>query len=86
VSFSSVTGGVDYLDGGAGDDYLQGDAGDDVLLGGSENDTLYGDDPTLEGVEAGQDRLSRGRLNDLFTHNRASGNDVSRKSFERRAA
>jgi len=63
VSFSSLTGGTDYLDGGAGDDYLQGDAGDDVLLGGTDNDTLYGDDSTLI-VQQGNDWLAGGSGND----------------------
>ena len=38
VPFASLTGGADYLDGGAGDDYLQGDGGNDVLLGGADNE------------------------------------------------
>lgn len=62
-AFTSITGGADYLDGGAGDDYLQGDAGDDVLLGGTENDTLYGDDSTLI-VQQGKDWLDGGAGND----------------------
>lgn len=60
VSFTSVNGGADYLDGGAGDDYLQGDGGDDVLLGGTDNDTLYGDDSTVAGVQSGNDLLEGG--------------------------
>lgn len=60
VSFTSVTGGADYLDGGAGADYLQGDGGNDVLLGGADNDTLYGDDPTVAGVQPGNDLLDGG--------------------------
>ncbi|HMS82056.1 MAG TPA: calcium-binding protein [Nitrospira sp.] len=64
--FTSLTGGADHLDGGAGDDYLQGDAGNDVLLGGTENDTLYGDDQTLDGVTPGNDLLDGGTGDDYL--------------------
>ena len=63
-AFHSMTGGSDYLEGGAGDDYLQGDAGNDVLLGGTENDTLYGDDLSLDEVTPGNDLLDGGAGND----------------------
>jgi len=66
LSFRSLTGGTDSLDGGAGDDYLQGDAGNDVLLGGTGNDTLYGDDPTLDDVTPGADLLDGGEGDDLL--------------------
>ena len=40
VSFTSVTGGADYLDGGAGNDLLISGFDDDVLLGGEDTDVL----------------------------------------------
>jgi len=60
----SVTGGHDYLEGGAGDDFLQGDGGDDVLLGGADNDELWGDDQQVGVIQEGDDWLEGGAGND----------------------
>jgi Ca2+-binding RTX toxin-like protein len=62
ASFTSVTGGADYLDGGEGDDYLQGDGGEDILLGGTGTDTLYGDDQAVGAVQEGEDWLDGGNI------------------------
>ncbi|MBX3340380.1 MAG: hypothetical protein KF711_02245 [Nitrospira sp.] len=59
----SLSGGNDYLDGGAGSDLLVGDGGDDILLGGAGDDRLYGEsDFTL--TIAGDDWLDGGEGND----------------------
>ncbi|OQW34303.1 MAG: hypothetical protein A4E19_02250 [Nitrospira sp. SG-bin1] len=64
IPIFSVTGGRDYLEGGAGDDFLQGDGGDDVLLGGADNDELWGDDQQVGVIQEGDDWLEGGAGND----------------------
>lgn len=65
-AFNSLTGGADYLDGGAGTDYLQGDAGDDILFGGADNDELVGDDLQAGVIEEGDDWLDGEGGNDTL--------------------
>jgi Ca2+-binding RTX toxin-like protein len=64
IPIFSVTGGRDYLEGGAGEDFLQGDGGDDVLLGGADNDELWGDDQQVGVIQEGDDWLEGGAGND----------------------
>ncbi|MEQ1844785.1 MAG: calcium-binding protein, partial [Nitrospira sp.] len=66
VPFTSLTGGDDFLNGGAGADYLQGDAGDDILLGGADNDELVGDDLQVGVVQEGADWLEGEGGNDTL--------------------
>ena len=61
----SLSGGDDYLDGGAGNDLLVGDGGDDILLGGTGDDQLYGESDFTQTI-AGADWLDGGEGNDLL--------------------
>lgn len=64
-------GGIDIIDGGAGDDTIYGDpaggVGDDQLFGGTGNDIIYGvgGNDRLEGGD-GNDQLDGGDGNDLL--------------------
>jgi len=64
----SAMGGVDFLDGGAGNDQLEGGVGDDTLFGGTENDVLFGEEgaDSIFGDE-GADELQGGLGNDLLS-------------------
>ena len=59
----SLSGGDDYLDGGAGHDLLVGDGGNDILLGGAGDDQLYGESDFTQTI-AGDDWLDGGEGND----------------------
>ncbi len=59
----SLSGGDDYLDGGAGNDLLVGDGGNDILLGGAGDDRLYGESDFTQTI-AGDDWLDGGEGND----------------------
>lgn len=59
----SLSGGDDYLDGGAGHDLLVGDGGNDILLGGVGDDRLYGESDFTQTI-AGDDWLDGGEGND----------------------
>lgn len=59
----SLSGGDDYLDGGAGHDLLVGDGGNDILLGGPGDDRLYGESDFTQTI-AGDDWLDGGEGND----------------------
>ncbi|MBS0169405.1 MAG: hypothetical protein JSR62_03555 [Nitrospira sp.] len=60
---TSLSGGDDYLDGGAGNDLLVGDGGNDILLGGAGDDRLYGESDFTQTI-AGEDWLDGGEGND----------------------
>ncbi|MBS0162474.1 MAG: hypothetical protein JSR64_06570 [Nitrospira sp.] len=62
-AMTSLSGGDDYLDGGAGNDLLVGDGGDDILLGGAGDDRLYGESDFTQTI-AGDDWLEGGEGND----------------------
>lgn len=55
-----MSGGDDYLDGGAGHDLLVGDGGNDILLGGPGDDRLYGESDFTQTI-AGDDWLDGAR-------------------------
>ena len=59
----SLTGGDDYLDGGAGNDLLVGDGGNDILLGEAGDDRLFGESDFTHTI-AGDDWLDGGEGND----------------------
>lgn len=60
---TALSGGDDYLDGGAGNDLLVGDGGNDILLGGAGDDRLYGESDFTQTI-AGDDWLDGGEGND----------------------
>ena len=64
-AMTSLSGGDDYLDGGAGNDLLVGDGGNDILLGGTGDDQLYGESDFTQTI-AGDDWLDGGEGNDLL--------------------
>lgn len=65
----STSGGIDDIDGGAGDDLIYGDFGNDIIDGGDDDDRIYGGDgdDTLDGGD-GDDTITGGSGTDTATY------------------
>ncbi|WP_308368568.1 MULTISPECIES: calcium-binding protein [unclassified Microbulbifer] len=66
--------GDDVIYAGGGKNQIVGGGGHDVILGGGDVDWIWGDDPTHEDLEGGNDYLNGGAGNDYIQA--GGGNDV----------
>ncbi|ATI28739.1 calcium-binding protein [Ralstonia solanacearum] len=80
---STVRGGDDVLDGGAGNDTLYGGEGNDTLRGGDDNDSLYGGNgnDVLDGG-TGNDTLSGEGGNDTYLFGKGDGQDFIYSDYD----